>query len=119
MSEWIADAEEVRRALTAAMRGEGAEGKDAPKVAERLRAAELLGKMYGLFEHRDESAAAQLDRLPLIEAAMEEVMAHQPLGWPESTAADDPAAGYGGQALRPGPPEQRPAQALAAAYDSG
>ena len=44
----VAGAGEVLATLTNVLRGEDSE----PKVAERIRAAELLGKHYGLFSER-------------------------------------------------------------------
>lgn len=53
----IADRDEILATITRILRGEPspADGATLPKVAEQVRAAELLGKQYGLFEKRDDS----------------------------------------------------------------
>lgn len=52
----IATKREVLQFVTSIMRGETEEGSGAspPKPAERCRAAELLGKQYGLFDRKEE-----------------------------------------------------------------
>ena len=63
----IAVADEVLAAMTSVLRGEmteestrkvpGGEERVAvpPKISERIKAAEFLGKQYGLFERREEA----------------------------------------------------------------
>lgn len=53
----IADRDEILATITRILRGEPspADGATLPKVAEQVRAAELLGKQYGLFEKRDDT----------------------------------------------------------------
>lgn len=80
-SEKIADADEIMRYLTSVVRGESesevvvteliGDGcsearcmKKAPDEKERLKAAELLGKRYGMFDKgADESTAAALEKV--------------------------------------------------------
>lgn len=63
----IAVPDEVLETMTSVLRGEmteeatrkvaGSEERIAvpPKISERIKAAEFLGKQYGLFEHREET----------------------------------------------------------------
>lgn len=80
----IATPEEVLRTFTQIMRGEmtepsgrrGASGEEAampPKVSERSKAAELLGKRYGLFSDKDPGAKPKAELAAEIEAAMREL----------------------------------------------
>lgn len=81
----IAGREEVLRIFTRIMRGEMTEEKGLPKISERAKAAELLGKACGLFDRKEEEAApARLQALPLLEAALREVMARDRLDRPGS-----------------------------------
>ena len=48
-SERTADAREIVEYLTSVMRGECTDADDAPTIRDRLKAAELLGKRYGIF----------------------------------------------------------------------
>lgn len=79
----IATPEEVLRTFTQIMRGEmtesggrkGPSGEEVclpPKVSERSRAAELLGKRYGLFSERD-AGEPSAEVAGLIEAAMQSI----------------------------------------------
>lgn len=64
----IAVPSEVLETMTSVLRGEmteestrkvaGGEERIAvpPKISERIKAAEFLGKQYGLFEHREEAS---------------------------------------------------------------
>ena len=63
----IATPEEVLKALTLILRGEMAEEKGGPKVSERQRAAELLGKRYGLFDKPEAEEAQERVRQALPE----------------------------------------------------
>lgn len=49
----IATPDEILRTFTQIMRGELTEASGAPKVSERSKAAELLGKRYGLFSEKE------------------------------------------------------------------
>lgn len=86
-AEDIATPEEVLRTFTQIMRGEitepsgrksasGEEIPQPPKVSERSKAAELLGKRYGLFSEKDTGAKPKADMAAEIEAAMQEM--HEP-----------------------------------------
>ena len=77
----VATPEEVLRTFTQIMRGEmtestgrkGPEGEEVclpPKVSERSRAAELLGKRYRLFSERD-AGEPRAEVAGQIEAAMQ------------------------------------------------
>lgn len=77
----VATPEEVLRTFTQIMRGEmtestgrkGPGGEEVclpPKVSERSRAAELLGKRYGLFSERD-AGEPRTEVAGQIEAAMQ------------------------------------------------
>ena len=80
----IATPEEVLVTITQIMRGtmtetatrKGAGGEESiqlpPKVSERSRAAELLGKRYGLFSERD-AGEPSAEVAGLIEAAMQSI----------------------------------------------
>jgi hypothetical protein len=57
----IAQPDEVLRVMTAILRGESME-EAGVKTAERYKAAELLGRHYGLFERR-EAPGADLQRV--------------------------------------------------------
>lgn len=69
----IAEKEEVLQVFTSIMRGEMTDeplrrvpsGEEhpvsPPKIAERCKAAELLGKQYGLFEKKEEKATPKAD----------------------------------------------------------
>ncbi len=83
----IASPEEVLRTFTQIMRGEmtelsgrkNAEGEELslpPKVSERSKAAELLGKRYGLFSDRQPDARPKAELAQEIEAAMQAL--HEP-----------------------------------------
>lgn len=52
----IAGKREVLQTFTSIMRGEMTEGGGGspPKISERCKAAELLGKQYGLFDRKEE-----------------------------------------------------------------
>lgn len=52
----IASKTEVLQTFTSIMRGEMTEGGAGvpPKISERCKAAELLGKQYGLFDRKEE-----------------------------------------------------------------
>lgn len=76
----IATPEEVLRTFTQIMRGEMTEagvrrsGEDVPqppKISERSKAAELLGKRYGLFSDREDGGATRAELAAEIESAME------------------------------------------------
>lgn len=78
----IATPEEVLRTFTQIMRGEmtevsarkgpdGGEITQTPKVSERSRAAELLGKRYGLFSDREPDFQPKAEMAAAIEAAMQ------------------------------------------------
>lgn len=42
------------QAVTSILRGEMSEEKGGPKISERTKAAELMGRRYGLFERQAE-----------------------------------------------------------------
>lgn len=80
----IATPEEVLRTFTQIMRGEmtessgrkGASGEEIllpPKVSERSKAAELLGKRYGLFSEKTPDSRPKAELAAEIEAAMREL----------------------------------------------
>lgn len=80
----IATPEEVLQTFTQIMRGEmtelsgrkNAEGEDMtlpPKVSERSKAAELLGKRYGLFSDKQPDARPKAELAQEIEAALREL----------------------------------------------
>lgn len=80
----IATPEEVLRTFTQIMRGEmteasgrkGASGEEialSPKVSERSKAAELLGKRYGLFSEKEPGAKPKAELAAEIEQAMLEM----------------------------------------------
>lgn len=80
----IATPEEVLRTFTQIMRGEmtestgrkstsGEEITQAPKISERSKAAELLGKRYGLFSEKDPGSKPKAELAAEIEAAMQEL----------------------------------------------
>ncbi|MBE5804923.1 MAG: hypothetical protein E7316_10490 [Clostridiales bacterium] len=80
----IATPEEVLRTFTQIMRGEMTESSGRkstsgeeitlpPKVSERSRAAELLGKRYGLFSEKDPGGKPKTELAAEIEAAMMEL----------------------------------------------
>lgn len=80
----IATPEEVLRTFTQIMRGEltepsgrkSASGEETllpPKVSERCKAAELLGKRYGLFSERDAGGRPKAELAAEIEAALQEM----------------------------------------------
>ena len=82
--EEIATPEEVLRTFTQIMRGEmtevtgrkGASGEEitqAHKISERSKAAELLGKRYGLFSEKDAGGKPKAELAAEIEAAMQEM----------------------------------------------
>ncbi len=52
----VASKTEVLQTFTSIMRGEMTEGsaQAPPKISERCKAAELLGKQYGLFDRKEE-----------------------------------------------------------------
>ena len=56
----IAEPNEILTVMSRILRGEptGAEDAPTPKVAEQVRAAELLGRQYGLFRDKDENHPA-------------------------------------------------------------
>lgn len=80
----IADRDEVLRTFTSIMRGEmteetvrktaGTEERVAapPKISERCKAAELLGKQYGLFDRREE-VQPKGDTVAAMRAALEKL----------------------------------------------
>ena len=71
----IATEEEVLTVFTSIMRGELPDDK--PKVAEVSKAAELLGKHYGLFDgKREKPSRPKSDVSRQIEAALKELKAH-------------------------------------------
>ena len=81
-AEDIATPEEVLRTFTQIMRGEmtestgrksasGEEIPQTPKISERSKAAELLGKRYGLFSDREDGGATRAELAAEIESAME------------------------------------------------
>lgn len=83
-AEDIATPEEVLRTFTQIMRGEmtessgrksasGEEIPQAPKISERSKAAELLGKRYGLFSEKDPGSKPKAELAAEIEAAMREL----------------------------------------------
>lgn len=83
-AEDIATPEEVLRTFTQIMRGEmtessgrkSASGEEItlpPKVSERSKAAELLGKRYGLFSEKDPGDKPKAELAAEIEAAMREI----------------------------------------------
>lgn len=76
----VATPEEVLRTMTQIMRGDMADDSTGPpKVAERSKAAEMLGKRYGLFGERDAMPPPRPDVADEIDAAMKQVMdAHEP-----------------------------------------
>lgn len=80
----IASPEEVLRTFTQIMRGEmteasgrkNASGEEvvlAPKVSERSKAAELLGKRYGLFSDREPEGKPKAELAAQIDAALQEM----------------------------------------------
>lgn len=80
----IATPEEVLRTFTQIMRGEmtestgrksasGEEIPQTPKISERSKAAELLGKRYGLFSEKDPGGKPKAELAVEIEAAMREM----------------------------------------------
>lgn len=78
----IATPEEVLRTFTQIMRGEmtesgGRKGGEeillTPKVSERSKAAELLGKRYGLFTDKDPPAKPKAELAAEIDAALREM----------------------------------------------
>ena len=80
----IATPEEVLRTFTQIMRGEmtessgrksasGEEIPQTPKISERSKAAELLGKRYGLFSEKDPGGKPKAELVSEIEAAMREM----------------------------------------------
>ena len=80
----IATPEEVLRTFTQIMRGEmteysgrkSASGEEIvlpPKVSERSKAAELLGKRYGLFSEKDAGGMPKAELAAEIEAALQEM----------------------------------------------
>lgn len=83
-AEDIATPDEVLRTFTQIMRGEmteatgrkGASGEElvqAPKISERSKAAELLGKRYGLFSEKESDVKPKAELAAEIEAAMQEM----------------------------------------------
>lgn len=83
-AEDIATPEEVLRTFTQIMRGEmtestgrksasGEEIPQTPKISERSKAAELLGKRYGLFSEKDPCGKPKAELAAEIEAAMREM----------------------------------------------
>ena len=84
----IATPEEVLRTFTQIMRGEmtesggrkGPSGEEVclpPKVSERSRAAELLGKRYGLFTEKEAESQPKEEIAALIGQALAEMMAEK------------------------------------------
>lgn len=80
----IATPEEVLRTFTQIMRGEmteaagrkGSNGEDVtlpPKVSERSKAAELLGKRYGLFTEKTPEARPKAELAQEIEAVLKAI----------------------------------------------
>ena len=83
-AEEIATPDEVLRTFTQIMRGEmtestgkkgacGEEITQSPKISERSRAAELLGKRYGLFSDKEPAGKPKAELAAEIEAAMLEI----------------------------------------------
>ncbi len=67
----VASAREVLEVFTQIMRGEAMDDTgQTPKVSERAKAAELLGKRYGLFADRDEAAPPKAEVAQALEKAM-------------------------------------------------
>ena len=112
----IATPEEVLRTFTQIMRGEmtesggrkGPSGEEVclpPKVSERSRAAELLGKRYGLFSERD-AGEPSAEVAGLIEAAMQSIAQEHEQGGAWATGMPP---GAGGPLVRPDAADGRPA----------
>lgn len=76
-SKQIADATEVLKYLTRVIRCEETamtvEGKIEPKISERTRAAELLGKRYALFTENIEHSGSMYINDPLKDLTTEEL----------------------------------------------
>ena len=82
----IATPQDVLITLTRIMRGDMTEtavrkssgGEEPillpPKISERSKAAEMLGKHYGLFTDRDQNAAPKEEIVLQIEAALKQLM---------------------------------------------
>lgn len=68
----IADEKEVLRMLTCVMRGE-----EEAKLSERCKAAEDLGKHYGLFDGRDRQEKKRPAVAGEIDAAIRELKRHE------------------------------------------
>lgn len=81
----VADGEEVLQYLSALLRGQEAEGEGPPAPRDRLKAAELLGKRYGLFTDRVSPEGG----LPV--AIIDDITAETPAAPPggEATADED------------------------------
>lgn len=71
----IATPEEILRTFTQIMRGELTEASGAPKVSERSRAAELLGKRYGLFSDKEAAPQPKAELAAEIEQTLQELTA--------------------------------------------
>jgi len=79
----VASPEEVLELMTQIMRGEaGDEHTGPPKLAERSKAAELLGKRYGLFGEKEGIQPAGEEVTLAIDAAMKEMMDKYEQGGP-------------------------------------
>lgn len=72
----IATPEEILRTFTQIMRGELTESSGAPKVSERSKAAELLGKRYGLFSEKEAAPTPRDEIAAEIDKALKELL-HQ------------------------------------------
>lgn len=71
----VASPEEVLRVMTQIMRGDmGEDGTGPPKVAERSKAAEMLGKRYGLFGDKEALPPPRPEAADEIDAMMKQVM---------------------------------------------
>ena len=72
----VASAREVLEVFTQIMRGEAMDDTgQTPKVSERAKAAELLGKRYGLFADRDEGAPPKAEVAQALETALSQLEA--------------------------------------------
>ncbi len=79
----VASKTEVLQTFTSIMRGEMTEGNanTPPKISERCKAAELLGKQYGLFDRKEE-LRPKADVIHEIRQALEQLHERHAIGSP-------------------------------------